>query len=349
MAGTNSITVSPGQASMLLDRAMPARHPILLVGGPGVGKTDIVHASAQRVGYDLIVSHPAVSDPTDFKGLPWKGDGSYAEFLPFGEFYRALRATRPTLWFFDDLGQAPNSVQAAAMQLFLARRVGDHVLPDVVTLMAATNRRGDRAGVQGLLEPLKSRFTTIVEVEPTIDDWMNWAFTHDVAEQVIAFLKFRSDLLNKFEPTQDITNSPCPRTWAAVSDLIKLDLPNGIQLASFGGAVGVGAAEEFVSFLRVYENLPDPDAVLADPERAPVPSEPSVLYALATSLAVRTTVKNFSAIAKYASRLYNNQKGEFAAVLVLGAYRKEKGIRSTPEFARFAETEVGKLIAGGGN
>ena len=68
--------------------------------------------------------------------------------------------------FLDDLGQAPMSVQAAAMQLILARRINGFKISDKVIFMAATNRREDKAGVTGILEPVKSRFAWIVELVP---------------------------------------------------------------------------------------------------------------------------------------------------------------------------------------
>jgi hypothetical protein len=57
------------------------------------------------------------------------------------------------------------------MQLILARRVNSFTLPDCVSFVAASNRRQDKAGVTGILEPVKSRFATILEVSPDLDDW----------------------------------------------------------------------------------------------------------------------------------------------------------------------------------
>ncbi len=50
----------------------------------------------------------------------------------------ATRAMTPVC-LLDDLGQAPPAVQAAAMQLLLARRVNGHAVSDHVTFLAATN------------------------------------------------------------------------------------------------------------------------------------------------------------------------------------------------------------------
>ena len=91
--------------------------------------------------------------------MPFVTDGQ-AEFLPFGDLRALIQADKDTVFFLDDLGQAPPTVQAAAMQLILARRINGHHVSDSVTFIAATNRKQDKAGVSGILEPVKSRFAT---------------------------------------------------------------------------------------------------------------------------------------------------------------------------------------------
>ena len=97
------MSVSPKQLQALLAAMIPARLPLLITGAPGVGKSDIIAQAAASAGADLLISHPAVADPTDAKGLPLpKADGNTATFLPFGELATAINATRPTVWRLDD-------------------------------------------------------------------------------------------------------------------------------------------------------------------------------------------------------------------------------------------------------
>lgn len=338
----------PKDLAVFLNHVIAARLPVLITGAPGIGKSDIVAQAAAAAGADVILSHPAVADPTDAKGLPWIApDGKSATFLPFGELAQAMRATKPTVWFLDDLGQAPPSVQASFMQLLLARRVNGHVLPDCVTFLAATNRRTDRAGVSGILEPVKSRFAAIVELEAHIDDWCAWAFDAGMPPELVAFLRFRPDLLCAFTPSADLTNCPLPRTWASAGRLLALGLPGHIQHAAITGAVGEGAAVEFGAFLRLYKELPSIDGILVDPDAAAIPKEPATRYAVVTALAMRSNARNFGRIARYAERLTEAGAGEFAALLVRDAVRKDNSITQTPEFVRLAAGDLGQLISGG--
>lgn len=318
--------------------------PALLVGAPGVGKSDAVAQTARELDADLLISHPAVSDPTDAKGLPWPDKkAESARFLPFGELARAVKATRRTIWFLDDLGQATPAVQASFMQLLLARRVNDHVLPDCVTFVAATNRKSDRAGVSGVLEPVKSRFATILEVTPHVDDWTAWAFEAGMPHELISFLRFRSELLHKFEPTLELRNSPNPRTWAYVGKMMLAGLPEGAELEVFKGAVGEGAAVEFVGYLRMARKV-NLDAILLRPDAAPIPEEPSTLYATSIGLAARANGGNFARILQYCERLAKAGQPEFCALTVRQAITRCAELQDTADFTRFAVSETGKMF-----
>jgi hypothetical protein len=324
--------------------------PILITGAPGVGKSDIVGQAAELTGAELILSHPAVADPTDAKGLPWpKKDGDEATFLPFGELARALRATVPTVWFLDDLGQATPAVQASFMQLILARRVNGHILPDCVTFVAATNRRADRAGVSGILEPVKSRFATIIELHPDIDSWCNWAIGAGIPPTLIAFLRFRPDLLSDFKPSADMSNSPMPRTWASLAKLEALSLPQQVELAAMAGAVGEGPAAEYIAFRRIYQSLTSVDAILLDPKGCKLPTAPNELYATCTALASKVTDQNLSRIGIYANRLMDAGRGEFAVLLMRDVIRRNPKLKYSDAYIRIACGPIGQLISGQAN
>ncbi|MEW5891080.1 MAG: ATP-binding protein [Pseudomonadota bacterium] len=345
------VSIRPAQLKTLLAETIAARLPTLIVGSPGVGKSEIVSQAAQAANADIIISHPAVADPTDVKGLPWPGkDGEHATFLPFGELKQALDATKPTVWFLDDLGQSTPAVQAGYMQLLLARRVNGHKLPDCVTFVAATNRRGDKAGVNGILEPVKSRFTTIVELQPTLDDWCAWALNNGVPPELIAFLRFRPNLLQDFKPSVDMDNSPCPRTWKAVADILtktSLGQHQSLLYPAVAGAVGEGAAVEFVEFLKTYRNLPNPDAILLNPDTAKIPSDPSALYAVSAALAHKANTSNFDRVMTYMRRLKDAGFAEFAVLCIRDAEKKTPEIVNTPAFIGAMAGDFGTLISGG--
>lgn len=320
-------SLSPEQAIRFLTAAIPAKEPILLWGKPGSGKTAVIEAAAQIIGADVLAEFAALADPTDPKGLPC-ASGDSARFVPMGNMKRAIDAQRLTVFDLEDLGQAPPSVQAAYMPLIFARRSGEHKISDHVCFLASTNSRADRAGVTGLLEPIKSRFSSIIRLETDLDSWVNWAFGAGIETEVIAFLRFRPEVFHDFKPSLDMSNSPCPRTWAAVSRMLALSLPDDILPAAVTGAVGDAAATEFLAFLRMFKSLPNPDRILADPDTAEVPTRPDVLYALSGALAARVTPHSASRYYRYADRLIQSAHAEFGVLMHRDAARKTEIIET---------------------
>lgn len=309
----------------------------MVTGPSGIGKSDIIAQAAYYCEADVVLSHPALSDPTDAKGLAWmNGNTGTAEFMPLGELNRVLSATKPTVWFLDDLGQATPSVQASYMQWLLARQVGTHTLPDCVTIFAATNRRQDRAGVSGILAPVRSRFASIVELEVDNAEWCDWAIQHDIAPNVITFLRsIRPALLSTDDaPSAEITNFPSPRTWANLSKLEQLNLPSHIAIQAYGGAVGKGAATEYTAFCNELSNMVSLDAILENPATAELPTKPPQCYATATGLAARTNFRNFGGVIQYCDRWYNAGRSEFVSLFFQDTIMRDQRNR----------TDTGKMI-----
>lgn len=323
--------MKPSEIFSYLRFAITNREPVLVVGTPGIGKTDIIEQVCQDLKARLIVSHPVTSDPTDLKGIPalvTENGEQIAKFLPFNDLYELVTAKELTVFFLDDLGQAPQSVQAAAMQLFLARRINGHILSDNVVILAATNRREDQAGVQGILEPLKGR-TTIIHLTPDEEDWFKWARSKGLPEELIAFVNWRKyegrSVLYEFKPSKDMSNSPTPRNIASCGIQMLKGLPKNLEFEVFMGRVGEGVASEICHFLTICRELPDPEWVIANPEKAKIPTKPDIKFALISSIIGRAKKENFDNIIKFANRLEN----EFSVLLVKNCVSKNPSLSDT--------------------
>lgn len=338
--------ISPTQLATLLAAYIPANLPVLITGAPGVGKSDIVATAAKQAGFDLLISHPVVEDPTDSKGLPFPNESRQsAKFLPFGDLERALSAKEPLIWFLDDLGQASDDVQAAKMQLLLARRIGEHKLPEHVTFIAATNRRTDNAGVSGILDPVKGRFVTIVDLVPNIDAWAAWAVKAQIPAELIAYLRFKPEQLLSKERTRNIENLPSPRGWGMVAKQMSV-VPAGLEAIAFTGTVGSGAATELLAFLEMFRYLPSVASVLLAPDTATIPEEPSARIAIATAVAQQTSPTNFDRVLVYADRMQAGGDGDCATMLISDAVRRDESIVATPAFISAQSGWVGAAMDG---
>jgi hypothetical protein len=205
--------------------------------------------------------------------------------------------------FLDELAQAAPLVQAACLQLTLDRRIGEYELPEGWTVVAASNRAGDRAGTHRLITPLLNRFVHL-DLDVSAEDWQAWAAAAGVSPEVRAFLRYRPALLFRLDPAAQERAFPTPRAWQFVADVLP-GTPAELLHPVVAGCVGDGPAAEFVGFLKLYRELPDLDAVLARPDAAPVPREPAVLYALVGALVERCRADQapLPAFVTYALRL----------------------------------------------
>jgi hypothetical protein len=307
--------------------------PVFLWGAPGVGKTDAVGQVAADMGADFIVTHPAVTEPTDWVGLPMpSADGKTAEFRPFGVLLRFVEAVRLTIVLLDDLGQAVPSVQAAIMQLVLGRRVGSHVISEHVRFVACSNRADDKAGVQRMLTPLLNRAVHL-DVDVSHEDWLLWALQAGVDPDIRAYISWKPGELLQFEAgeAQRARAFATPRSWAMLSRALT-NLPDDLVLPVAVGTVGEGSGTGFVGFRKIKRSLPDPKRPLRDPAGATVPDDPGALYAQLCVLiecAAGASKAERSNIALYCNRV-GDEPGTFC---VLGCQAREP---------KFLETDGGK-------
>lgn len=325
--------MKPSRMKALLASLLRAGETVLIVGPPGLGKSEIVAQVADALDHTLLVTHPVVDDPTDYKGMPAivpRADGSPgATFLPFGDLARMLEATSPTLVFLDDLGQAPPSVQAAVMQLVLARRINGHAVSPHVRFVAATNRRQDRAAVTGLIAPLLDRFTAVLEMEYDPEDWVAWGLENGMPPELLAFARFRPEAMGGGEPPRDMRKTPTPRSVAALGRLVA---GGHLDPELLAGAAGEAFATEFLAFQRTWASLPDPAEVHLNPDAAPVPTQPDVLFALMGALAHRATPTTLEATVRYLARV----PPEYGFFCMRDATRRDRTLLQTQAFTRWS-------------
>lgn len=320
--------MSPKPAISLIKSliASPHRLSMFLSGPPGVGKSAVVAQAAREVGYNLLDIRVTLHESVDFTGVPGVEDGKTVWYTP-----DLFPSEGNWVVLLDELPDAPKMVQSALYRLIDSGCIGNYKAPDTVRFIAAGNRQKDRAAAGALSTALRSRFVN-VEIEPSLDDWTDWALGADIRPEVIAFLRFRPECLYQFDPSRNTEETfPAPRTWEMVSRALDSNVPSEVELPLFSGCVGQGAGGEFASFLKICRKLPNPDAVLMDPDKAQVPDDSSVLYALSSALARKASQGNADRFFKYAARM----PAEFSILMVRDAIRRDSEIQNTKAFIEF--------------
>lgn len=338
----------PSQVVEALRVYLTVDTPVMLHGSPGIGKSQMVHQVAEEMFEgNMIDLRLSQLDPVDLRGVPSivnkQTTWNPPDFLP---------QKGKGILFLDEMNSAAQATLSAAYQLVLDRKVGDYRMPEGWRIVAAGNRVQDRAMVNVMPTALRNRMGHI-DVEVNNDDWGKWALTHDIHPGVLAFLRFKPSALNEMDETgdkkrdkeaaqrlKDAQAFATPRTWEYVSRMITQGVPEDIQLETLGGLVGAGAAAEFIGYMKVYQGMPNLDALLMNPTKARVPEEPAVLYALATGLAVKATEDNFDRVLKYADRM----QPEFQILLVKDAVTRSTKLANTKPFNEWSFKNANVLL-----
>ncbi len=280
----------PAQLLSILEReyqsASSGHHtPVMLWGPPGVGKSDMVRQIAKQGQGGVVDIRLSQMEPSDLRGIPFHKGGLVEWSIP-ALLPDASRHGAHGILFLDEITSAPPTVSAAAYQLILDRRLGEYRVPDGWAIFAAGNRQGDRGVTYTMPAPLANRFSHY-EVDVHLDDWVSWAWSSGIDERVIAFLRFRPELLFDFDPAHNPVAFPSPRSWEfAHRALKKFDGEEGLLRGALQGCVGNAAGIELAAFVDNLHNLPDLDRILSGEEEA-VPGEIDLQYAAATALVGR--------------------------------------------------------------
>jgi len=285
--------------------AISAGAPVLLWGGPGVGKTSVVEQIAKQRGWHLETVIASICDPTDFKGMP-RDAGDRTTFAPPDWAVRIAEAGGGVV-FLDEISTAPPSVQAALLRPVLTGIVGDLELPANTRFVAAANPPEQAADGWDLSAPLANRFVHLDWIVPAavISDGFLYGFspisapdidpvaattcTGDVRRSIGAFIGARPELAHRIpDASTDRGRAwPSPRSWEMGATVVghgrAAKVSKGAVRQLLSGAVGPSAAREFLAWEQALD-LPNIEVVLRAAGNVELPTTPDRIVAMCSGL-----------------------------------------------------------------
>ena len=255
--------------------------PVMLWGAPGIGKSDIVKAVTQELKIGLQDIRLAQMDPVDLRGVPAVENDQTKWATP------SCFPTDPDsagIIFLDELSSADPSIQVAAYQLLLDRRIGEYKVPPKWIIVAAGNRAEDNAVSLPISSALANRMMHL-ELHAEPEEWIRWASEHGLVPSVIGFIRFRPEMLLAQGENCE-RGWPSPRSWASVSRILEIDLDEDELPPCIAGLVGDGTAAQFLAYRKQFRALGDVRAMMLDPGKPLKLNDrkPDVCYALASAL-----------------------------------------------------------------
>jgi MoxR-like ATPase len=202
-------------------------HPAVFVQGqPGIGKSQAIKEIAKRIKQETS-KKVCVTDvrlqlfnPIDLRGIPVANlIEKVAIWLKPEIFKLSDDQDVVNILFLDELTAAPQSLQSAAYQIALDKKLGEHRLPNNTFVIAAGNRTSDRAVVYEMPSPLKNRFMHF-ELDNNFNDWLEWAETNEIHEDILQFLRNNPDKLNSMKMDTQSNILVTPRSWELLSHML---------------------------------------------------------------------------------------------------------------------------------
>ena len=317
--------------------------PCIFIGPSGCGKTE----GADQVGIeeDIFLARFLLGqyDSVDMKGTPWvrTRDGYQdtvwhpASTLPF-EGNPAFPDDRIILPHFDEATSGTVPVLGIMYQLTQERRVGEHKLKDNVRIMLSGNRESDKGIVNRFPMPLCNRLTWY-ELQPTVQAFSLHAQKIGVDPVCVAFLNWQKTKLHTFDPKSPDKVFATPRSWVTAMDYYSdTTMSAALKEASISGSIGAGVCAEFYAFVEHWRMIAKlMPSILKTPDKAEVPTEPSMQYAVAVSIS--GSMKDNHTCTAYYTYL-KRMPPEFMVMAWSLAMARDDNLREMDAFMVFAET-----------
>jgi hypothetical protein len=226
-------------------------------------------------------------EPTDIRGIPfYNKDMGKMDWAPPIELPDEELAEQYPLvvLFLDELNSAAPSVQAAAYQLILNRRIGKYALPKNVVMVAAGNRESDKGVTYRMPTPLANRF---IHQEMKVDfaSYQEWAVNNNIHKDVVGYLSFAKQDLYDFDAKSASRAFATPRSWTFVSELLEdEDSDDDTLMNLVAGTIGEGLAVKFMAHRKIAGRMPKPEDILSGKEKELNVKEVSAMYSLVISM-----------------------------------------------------------------
>lgn len=321
------------------------QRPVLLMGPPGIGKTQIMEQVARECGIGLVAYTITHHTRQSAIGLPFISEQTYGEKAVsvtqytmseiVAAIYNKMEETglKEGILFIDEINCVSETLAPTMLQFLQCKTFGNHKIPEGWLIAAAGNPPEYNKSVREFdivtLDRLK-----LIQVEPDFGVWKEYAVKESIHPAIISYLSVKEQNFCRIETTVDGKFFATPRGWEDLSRLIEvyeqLHLPVDrdviVQYIQFPAI-----AKDFANYLELYykyENDYQVDAILRGEireelcekvSRAPFDEKLSVISLLLTRLgtAFRTVTEEeqrLEMLMEYL-KIYREQEGDGPARL----------------------------------
>ena len=242
------------------------QRPVLLMGPPGIGKTQIMEQISKEMQIALVAYTITHHTRQSAVGLPFISEKSYGgQTFSVTEYtmseiiasvYEKMEQTgiREGILFIDEINCVSETLAPTMLQFLQGKTFGNQKLPEGWIIVAAGNPPEYNKSVREFdvvtLDRLKK-----IDVEPDFPAWKEYAYRQEIHPAVISYLELRRENFCRIENTVDGKRFATARGWEDLSRLIQVyeDLGKTVDRdVVYQYIQHRTAAKDFANYLELY-------------------------------------------------------------------------------------------------
>lgn len=209
------------------------QRPVLLIGPPGIGKTQIMEQVARECGIGLVSYTITHHTRQSAIGLPFISEKTYGEQnvhvteYTMSEIVAAIynkiedTGLSEGLLFIDEINCVSETLAPAMLQFLQYKTFGNHKIPDGWIIVAAGNPPEYNKSVREFDVVTLDRVKKIL-VEPDYQTWREYAYKENMHPAILSYLELRNNCFYQMETTIDGKQFATPRGWEDLSRMMEV-------------------------------------------------------------------------------------------------------------------------------
>ena len=214
---------------------IPSVHqrPVLLLGAPGIGKTQIMEQAARECGVALVAYTITHHTRQSAIGLPFISKKEYGgreysttEYTMseiVASIYNRMTETGldEGILFIDEINCVSETLAPAMLQFLQCKSFGNHEIPKGWVIVAAGNPPEYNKSVREFDVVTLDRVKKIM-VEPDYQAWREYAYKENMHPAILSYLELRNNCFYRMETTIDGKQFATPRGWEDLSRMMEV-------------------------------------------------------------------------------------------------------------------------------
>lgn len=235
------------------------QRPVLLIGPPGVGKTQIMEQISQECQIGLVsytITHhtrqSAIGLPFIEKKMYGGREYSMTEYTMseiVAAIYNKIEQTGMPegILFIDEINCVSETLAPTMLQFLQGKSFGNHRIPEGWIIVAAGNPPEYNKSVREFDIVTLDRIRSI-QVEPDFEAWKEYAVQAGIHPAIRSYLNIRRQHFCRIETTVDGKLFVTPRGWEDLSQLV-------LVYEQLGKKVDREIAMEYIQFPKIAKDF----------------------------------------------------------------------------------------------